>query len=73
MSIEQHAADYKDDAWRAYSLEELARWVVLLTLRASHRSNIEKREKDLADAQTYAEMFARKFEAEAQVAREAPL
>jgi hypothetical protein len=51
--LEAHAIDYKDQAWKQYSIEELGQWVHLFVKRASHRTNGEKRDKDLYDAQNY--------------------
>jgi hypothetical protein len=59
--IKQHSHKYKDGAWRNYSYEELAQWVQLLTKRASHRTQIEKSEKDLDDANNYLMMLNAKF------------
>lgn len=55
--IKPHAADYKDKSWQNYTEEELAWWVKLLTKRASHRTNEEKRNKDLYDAGNYQAML----------------
>lgn len=55
--IKTHQGDYKNDAWRQYTPEELGQWVALLLKRASHRSNEEKRLKDLYDASNYLAML----------------
>ena len=60
-SIKKHADKYKDGAWRDYSYEELAQWINLLTRRAAHRSQFEKSQKDLDDANNYLEMLKAKF------------
>jgi hypothetical protein len=52
-----HEEDYRPDAWKQYTLAELAWWVHLLVLRASHRTDAVKRQKDLADAQNYLSMM----------------
>ena len=56
-------ADYNPGAWEAYTLAELGWWVHLLTKRAEHRSNPEKRAKDLHDASNYLAMMEAKLEA----------
>lgn len=48
-----HERDYKQAAWQQYTLAELGDWVHLLAKRATHRSNDEKRKKDLYDARNY--------------------
>jgi len=60
-SIKPHSNDYKNNAWKDYTYEELAQWVSLLTKRASHRDNEEKKKKDLYDAKNYLEMMNEKF------------
>ena len=56
-SLVAHAHDYKKDAWKAYTLEELGNWVHLLAKRSTHRADPEKRRKDLDDAKTYWDMM----------------
>jgi len=56
-SIKPHADDYKDRSWTYYSMEELGQWVALLCKRSSHRTNLEKRKKDLHDARNYLSML----------------
>jgi len=56
MSIEEHAEKYKEDAWKQYSLGELCAWVDNLVKRSGHRSNPDKKAKDLDDAQNYLDM-----------------
>jgi len=68
---EPHQADYKPQAWEAYTLAELGWWVHLLTKRAEHRSNSEKRAKDLHDAQNYLSMMQAKLEEARLKARKA--
>ena len=65
--IKPHADKYKNGAWRDYSYEELASWVHLLTKRASHRTQFEKAQKDLDDANNYLEMLKAKFAEEALI------
>lgn len=54
--ISPHASDYRPDAWREYTLEELQWWERLLTKRAGMRTDLEKRDKDLYDAANYRAM-----------------
>lgn len=68
---ELHQVDYKPQAWEAYTLAELGWWVHLLTKRAEHRSNPEKRAKDLHDASNYLSMMEAKLEEAKLKAREA--
>ena len=51
--IEEHSKDYYIGSWADYSLQELGDWVHLLHKRATHRTNLEKKEKDLRDARNY--------------------
>ena len=59
--IKPHADKYKEGTWRNYSYEELAQWINLLTKRAAHRTQFEKSQKDLDDANNYLEMLMSKF------------
>jgi len=59
---EPHQADYKPHAWENYTLAELGWWIHLLTKRAEHRSNPEKRAKDLHAAENYSSMIQAKLE-----------
>jgi hypothetical protein len=52
-----HANDYKNKAWQQYTEEELGWWVRLLTKRAEHRDNEDKKAKDLYDAGNYQAML----------------
>lgn len=61
MSLEAHQQDYKPNAWDDYSFQELGQWVHLLTKRSEHRDNLEKRNKDLYDAQNYLDMMQNKL------------
>jgi hypothetical protein len=56
-SIESHQGDYKNKAWQNYTLQELGMWVHLFVKRAAHRTNAEKKTKDLYDAQNYLNMM----------------
>ena len=60
-SIKEHQDKYHEGAWRNYGYEELAQWINLLTKRASHRTQFEKAQKDLDDANNYLEMLKAKF------------
>ena len=51
------AAYHPKDAWRQYSIAELGTWVDVLTRRATVRTDKEKKEKDLYDAQNYLDMM----------------
>jgi len=55
--IDQYQGDYRDGAWAEYSPEEYKWWVRLLTQRATHRTNQEKKLKDLIDARNYLLMW----------------
>jgi hypothetical protein len=59
--MEKHEKDYKAEAWKNYSFHELAWWVHLMTIRAEHRSNPDKRAKDLYDARNYLSMMDAKL------------
>jgi hypothetical protein len=61
-NLEKHQKDYKPNAWKNYSIFELGLWVHLLTKRAMHRNNEEKRGKDLYDAQNYLNMMQAKLD-----------
>lgn len=61
MGIEAHQKDYKPEAWKLYTLGELGMWVHLLRKRAEHRSNEEKKTKDLYDANNYLWMLEQKI------------
>lgn len=55
--IKVHQNDYKTSAWKEYTKEELEWWVRLLTKRASHRTDEDKKRKDLYDASNYQSML----------------
>lgn len=57
-----HAKDYKNNAWDCYEPWELGMWVHLLTKRATHRTSVPKRQKDLYDAQNYLNMLQSKVD-----------
>ena len=57
-SLAEHQPKYHAEAWREYTIEELGWWVKLFTKRAGHRSDPEKKAKDLHDAANYADMLA---------------
>lgn len=56
-NIKPHADDYKDMSWVCYDPAELGQWVALLVKRSTHRSNLQKRAKDLYDARNYLSML----------------
>lgn len=59
---EKNEKDYKEEAWKQYTPEELSQWVSLLSKRATHRANKKKAAKDIADAKSYLEMLGEKLE-----------
>jgi len=61
QSCESHQSDYKAKAWEIYSLEKLGSIVDFFVMRAAHRTNLVKREKDLTDAQNYLNMMQSKL------------
>ena len=56
-SIYPYRGKYKDHSWEDYTPEELGMWVHLFIKRAYHRTQKEKIEKDLTDAQNYLNMM----------------
>ena len=56
-SIKGHSADYQNHSWQDYTLQELGNWVHLFARRSQHRSNEDKKRKDLEDAQNYLNMM----------------
>lgn len=56
-ALAKNEANYNPEAWKNYSLAELCGWVENLTKRSTHRSNEEKKSKDLTDAQNYLDMI----------------
>lgn len=58
-----HENKFKPQAWEAYSLLELGQWVHLFAKRSEHRSDAEKKAKDLEDAQNYLDMMQAKLDA----------
>lgn len=60
--LKSHSADYKSDAWKDYSFQELGWWVHLFAKRATHRTTIEKIKKDLYDARNYLKMMEAKLD-----------
>ena len=61
-AIKEHAHRFKSDAWKQYTISELAMWVHLLRKRAEHRTEPEKAEKDRADADNYEAMLMAMFD-----------
>lgn len=60
--IREHSAKYMHGAWRNYDFEELAQWISLLSKRATHRTELAKKVKDLDDAENYLAMLNAKFD-----------
>jgi hypothetical protein len=60
-NIQKHQPDYNDRAWEEYSFTELGNFVHLLAKRSGHRSNSEKKKKDLYDARNYLTMMDAKL------------
>lgn len=60
-SLKANEENYKPAAWEDYTLAELGHWVHLFAKRAGHRANVEKRLKDLRDAQNYLDMMQAKL------------
>ncbi len=56
--LEENQPNYKKEAWKNYTDEELRWWIKLLRKRAGHRSDPEKRTKDLKDASNYELMLS---------------
>ena len=54
--IEKHEDKYKKEAWRAYDLSELGMWAHLFVKRSAHRTDFDKKIKDLTDAKNYLAM-----------------
>lgn len=52
--VQKYAGSYHDGAWRQYEAREFGEWAHLLLKRAVHRTQVEKRKKDLTDARNYA-------------------
>jgi hypothetical protein len=55
--ITEHEGRFKPDAWKGYTVAELAMWAHLLRKRAAMRTEPKKAEKDLADADNYEAML----------------
>lgn len=55
--IEEHSERFHHDAWRGYTVGELAMWVHLLRRRADMRTEPEKAQKDRVDADNYEAML----------------
>jgi hypothetical protein len=62
-SLAAHQPDYRGGAWDEYTIAELGSWVHLLAKRATHRTNPEKRAKDITDAQNYLSVIQAKLDA----------
>ena len=55
--IKIYESEFKPDAWKDYTIAELAMWVHLLRKRASMRTNPDKALKDMRDAMNYEAML----------------
>ena len=55
--IEVHASRFKPDAWKEYTIAELAMWAHLLRKRAAMRTEMGKAAKDREDALNYEAML----------------
>ena len=62
-SLSKHVKDYQYRSWDNYTIQELGAFIHLLCKRAKHRSNKQKTEKDLYDAQNYMNMMQSKLDA----------
>lgn len=56
-SCEEHQPKYVEGIWKQYTLSELGNWVHLFAKRSQHRNDLEKKKKDLTDAQNYLNMM----------------
>jgi len=56
-NLEKHEQDYKEDAWKKYTVEEYQWWIKLFCKRSTHRINQDKRAKDIYDARNYLSML----------------
>lgn len=72
MTIGNHEHDYQSAAWQQYTMAELGQWVHLLTTRAGHRSNADKRKKDLYDARNYWSMMGAILDAMEKASEDQP-
>jgi len=54
---------FKRRSWDLYNFTELGSWVHLLVKRSDNRTGLEKRQKDLVDAQNYLNMMQSKLDA----------
>lgn len=61
-SIKPHEQKYYANAWDEYTLAELGWWVHLLAKRSSHRTDKDKKCKDIQDAQNYLSMMQAKLD-----------
>jgi len=62
MGIAEHEKDYKPMIWENWTLQEMGNAVHFYAKRAGMRSNKEKAEKDLHDAQNYLELMKKKLD-----------
>lgn len=57
MSFKEHDHKFTPDAWKGYTVAELAMWVHLLRKRADMRTEADKADKDRTDADNYEAMM----------------
>jgi hypothetical protein len=62
-ALKEHAHKYHGGSWKEYTLAELGHWVHLFVKRAVHRSDSEKKKKDLHDARNYWRMMGAHLDA----------
>ena len=65
QEIFSHRAEFEEQSWREYTLEQLGQWVSLLVMRSTHRTQPAKKAKDLYDANNYALMMLAHIDAHA--------
>lgn len=68
--MEEYQSGYLPEAWKFYEVQELGWFVHLLVRRSYHRSpdQVEKKLKDLKDAQNYLNMMQAHIDAAVAVA-----
>ena len=54
----EHQSKFKVKSWKNYTDEELRWWIKLLRKRAEHRTDPEKKAKDIKDASNYGLMLS---------------
>lgn len=56
--LDENQSKFKTGAWKNYTDEELRWWIKLLRKRAEHRTDEDKKYKDLKDANNYELMLS---------------